>query len=84
MKEDFIKFLKENHAFKEYDMEVVADSTFNHNIQTVLDDIDNGKEDAEGLLEDGYAFFYDTAVTDIDWQALHDKWIMFLCVGGTA
>ncbi len=82
MKDKFIAFLKENHALQEYNREVIADSSFNQNIQSVLDDIDNGKEDIEGLLEDGYSFFYATAVTDVDWRFLHSKWIELLKEGG--
>jgi len=68
MKQKFIRFLKTNHALKEFLMEIVPDSLDDLNTQF----IDGG---AEFVLCDGAIFFHKNAKTDINWAELNEKWI---------
>lgn len=68
MKQKFIRFLKDNHALKEFLMEIVPDSLDDLNEQF----IDGG---AEFVLCDGAIFFYKDAKTNTEWEDLNKKWI---------
>ncbi len=68
MKHKFIKFLKTNHALKEFLMEIVPNSLDDLNEQF----IDGG---AEFVLCDGAIFFHEDAKTDINWAELNEKWV---------
>jgi hypothetical protein len=67
MKDKFIRFLKENHAFDEYKKEISP---------LRIGDLDNELSDGGAcfLLQDGCIFFYKDAVTGVDWKALSEKW----------
>lgn len=67
MKNIFIRFLKDNHAFDAYKKEILPYK---------LDDLSAQLKDggAEFLLQDGCIFFYKDAVTGINWKELSKKW----------
>ena len=72
LREKFIKFLKQNHAFKEYNIEVVASANYHQSIKEILSSMNGSNVSA--IFEDGYSFFWKRAVTDVDWKHLHKKW----------
>ena len=67
MRDKFIRFLKDNHAFDEYKKEILPYK---------LDDLGAQLEDGGQcfLLQDGCIFFYKDAVTGINWKDLSRKW----------
>ena len=71
IKDKFIRFLKDNHAFDEYKEEILP---------YTLDDLkaqflDGG---AEFLLNDGCIFHWRLASTSVNWEVLAKKWIELL------
>lgn len=68
MKEKFIKFLKDNHAFDEYKKEILPYSLNDLNPQF----LDGG---AEFLLSDGCIFYWSLASTGVNWKELSEKWV---------
>ena len=71
MKNKFIRFLKDNHAFDEYKQEILPYSLEDLNAQLK----DGG---AEFLLNDGCIFFWRLASTSINWEELSIKWVEML------
>ena len=73
MKDKFIRFMKDNHALKEYE-EIIGEEI---NSPVSLDDL---MEDTsiEVLLENGWVFHHANHNKGIDWSDLHDKWIAIL------
>ena len=76
MKDKLIRFLKDNHAFDEFKIEVkkaIRGSTLDsvmHNLKaSKLFDI---------ALVDGVSLDYNSEITDIDWKELNKKWIELL------
>ncbi len=67
MKEKFIRFLKDNHAFDEFKREIRPYIFEDFNAQL----LDGG---AEFMLHDGCIFYHRVASTGVDWQALDVKW----------
>lgn len=67
MKDRFIRFLKDNHAFDEYKKEILPFK---------LDDMNAQFEDGGEcfLLQDGCIFFHNSAVTGVNWTELSEKW----------
>ncbi|MDM5264774.1 hypothetical protein PF327_11265 [Sulfurovum sp. XTW-4] len=67
MKDKFIRFLKDNHAFDEYKEEILPYS---------LDDLNPQFKDggAEFLLNDGCIFYWSLATTGVNWKELSEKW----------
>ena len=74
MKNKFIRFLKDNHAFDEYKQEILPYTLEDLNAQL----LDGG---AEFLLNDGCIFFWGQACTGIDWKELSEKWTLSLASG---
>ena len=71
MKHKFIKFLKENHAFQEYQEEIKPYTMKDLEVQ-----LSDGGE--QFLLQDGCIFFYNQATTFINWDDLSSKWVAML------
>ncbi len=71
MKQKFIKFLKENHAFQEYLEEIKP-----YTIKDLEVQLSDGGE--QFLLQDGCIFFYHQATTSINWDDLSSKWMAML------
>lgn len=68
MKDKFIRFLKDNHAFDEYKEEILPYSLDDLNAQL----LDGG---AEFLLNDGAIFFWRLASTSVNWEELSERWV---------
>ncbi len=64
MKQKFIRFLKENHAFKEFN--AATDFTFNEVWNT---------HRKHSLLLNGVVILYKNGLSDIDWEDLNYKWV---------
>ena len=67
MVDKFIRFLKDNHAFDEYKREIAP-----HQFEGLWKDI---REMPEGVLADGYVFFYKDAKTLVDWEMIEQRWL---------
>ena len=71
MKDKFIRFLKDNHAFNEFKTEILP---------YALKDFNSQFEDggAEFLLGDGCIFFWRQATTGVYWEKLNGEWVKLL------
>lgn len=74
MKDKFIRFMKDHHAFNEYKEEILPH---------LFSDLDTQFKDGGHIfvLEDGCIFFWRDAVTDIDWAKLNAEWLALLKEG---
>jgi len=75
IQDEFISFLRTNHALKEYQEEVVQSTQYGVTFNKVLEDIKEDLETCESLLEDGFYFKWKEAVTDIVWKDLNEEWL---------
>lgn len=73
MKDKFIRFLKDAHAFDEYKKEILP-----YDLNDLRAQFDDGG--AKFLLGDGCIFYWTLAKTDVDWEVLNDEWVAFLAV----
>ena len=71
-KDSFIRFLKNNHAFDEFKEEIMHCDEIEFSELVEEMGLDSEFKFYE-LIQDGFIFFYKRAITDISWQALHDK-----------
>lgn len=77
MKDKFIRFLKDHQAFKEYEVEI-EESLIGELFSSILERIDKEEESISDLFADGYNFYYEDAVTDVDWKNLNYRWVELL------
>jgi len=66
MKEKFIRFLKDHHAFDEFKIEIRPYTMQDLNAQLM--------DASEFVLQDGCIFYWLSANTDVDWEKLNKKW----------
>ena len=82
MKQQFIRFLKDEHAWDEFKKCVDENNSqlrkcfkVKNPVEDVLSRLEWGKAGVtRNILECGNSFFYDDVTTDVDWQKLSDKW----------
>lgn len=72
MKNEFIRFLKDNHAFAEFN-DVIEFTTYMD-----FDKVWNFVELKHEILSDGHAIFWKNGLSDVDWEALDKKWRSYL------
>lgn len=70
IKDKFIRFLKDNHAFDEYKKEILP-----YRFDDLKESFTDGGHSF--LLQDGSIFFYNHAVTGVNWKELGEKWEAF-------
>ena len=69
LKDAFVRFLKDNHAWDEY-LETLA-FTSGYQFDHVWDFV----QMKETLLGDGTVIFWKNGLSDVDWESLHKEWV---------
>lgn len=72
MKDTFIRLLKDNHAFSEFN-DVIELTTYMD-----FDQMWNFVELKHEILSDGHVIFWKNGLSDVDWEALDKKWRSYL------
>ena len=76
MKDELIRFLKDNHAFNEFKIELKK-ATKGATLDSVMHGLKSSKS-FDVALKDGVALDYNSEITDIDWEELNSKWTELL------
>ena len=76
MKDKLIRFLKDNHAFNEFKIEVKK-ATKGATFDSIMHSLKVSKS-FDVALVDGVSIDYNSEITDIDWEELNKKWIELL------
>lgn len=76
--DEFLRFLRDNHALEEYKEEVIQSSNYQYSLDTVLNETKLSEENATINLIDGWFVNYDDSSTPIVWSELNEKWLKIL------